>query len=219
MVEEEGEVARAEVRVILQVPVAHILQAVTAKVPVELVPALPGVVHEVPLPHPRPKSNVETVPGSSTPRGSNGRYAGGASTPYRAGGISPLGVRPLFLAPFIFWWPFYWGPYGAYVYHLNDTVPAAPNNTAHNATDDVLCVCQAYDQCGCDDADSSYTPTNYTYTVINGTEYAIINGTLENDTSATSAAGESMGLYLTRSGTWSSWVLFGAITWAFVQAV
>ena len=217
---EEGErAAQVEVRTPVQIRVANVHKTVAGTVLVELVPAPPGVVHDVPFPHLKSKSDGETVPGSSTPRGPTGYYVGGASTPYRAGGISPLGVRPFFVAPFVFWWPFYWGLHGVYVYHLNDTVPAAPNNTAHNATDDILCVCEAYDECGCDNANSSFTPTNYTYAVINGTEYAIINGTLDNDTSATSAAGESLALYLTRSETWSSWVLFGAITWAFVQAL
>jgi hypothetical protein len=171
----------------------------------------------------RANTNARTAGSDTTdttaPRGSNGFYAGGASTAYRAGAVSPLGVRPFFIAPLIFWFPLFYGPYGAYYYHLNDTVPAATNNTAHNTTDPVLCVCEVYDQCGCDNSNSSFTPTDYTYAVVNGTEYAVINGTLSNATSATSAAGPSMGLYLTKSGTWTSWLLFGVVTWAFVQAL
>ena len=37
--------------------------------------------------------------------------------------ISPLGLAPFFIVPFALWMPFYWGPYGAYYYHLNHTVP------------------------------------------------------------------------------------------------
>jgi len=132
--------------------------------------------------------------------------------------VSPLGARPFFIGPFVVWWPFYYGPYGAYYCHINRTVPAPANNTAHNKTDPVVCVCAAYGQCGCDNANSSFTPFNYSIAVINGTEYAVINGTLDNDTSATSAAGSSMGLYLTEGGTWCSWMLFGVVTWVFVHA-
>ena len=150
--------------------------------------------------------------GSSTPRGSTGFYGGGATSPYRSGLRSPLGLTPFFILPFVFWMPFYWGPYGAYYYHVNQTVPALPNNTAHNTTDPVLCVCQNYQPCGCDDSNSTdyQLPNGTRYAVINGTEYAVVNGTLENDTSATSGATSvRMGLYLNKSGTWASWCIFG----------
>jgi hypothetical protein len=214
-----------EVRIPLQGE-AHMLQkaekARAERAPVEVARvARPEAAQKVHPTSPSRANANEQTGGSdtTTPRGSNGFYDGGASTAYRAGAISPLGVRPFFIRPFVFWWPLYYGPYGAYYYQLNDTVPAAANNTAHNKTDPVLCVCEVYDQCGCDNSNSSFTPTDYTYAVVNGTEYAVINGTLSNGTSATSAAGPSMGLYLTKSGTWTSWLLFGVITLAFVQAL
>jgi hypothetical protein len=163
--------------------------------------------------------------GTSSPRGSNGLYRGGSTVPYRAGGISPLGLAPFFILPFVFWMPFYWGPYGAYYYHLNQTAPALPNNTAHNATDPILCVCENYQPCGCDDNDNgTYTlPSDAKYAIINGTEYAVVNGTLENGTddgtTDSTSAGMKMGLYLTQSGAWASWVVFALAALLAVQAL
>jgi hypothetical protein len=133
--------------------------------------------------------------------------------------------------------PIYWGRYGAYYYRVNETAPALSNNTAHNSTDPVLCICENYDLCGCDNANSTYTlPPGLEYAVINGTEYAIINGTLANATltnttvtngtptnetisSGTKSSGICMGLYLTNSATWGSWLIGGAIVLLAVQSL
>jgi hypothetical protein len=122
--------------------------------------------------------------------------------------------------------PFYWGPYGAYYYHLNHTAPALANNTDHNTTDPILCVCANYQPCGCDNTNGTYDiPPGTKYAVINGTEYAIVNGTLENGTTApggtddVESAGMKMGLYLTKTGTWTSWVLFALAALLAVQAL
>lgn len=123
--------------------------------------------------------------------------------------------------------PIYWGPYGAYYYRINETAPAPSNNTAHNATDPLLCVCENYDLCGCDNANSTYTlPSNLEYAVINGTEYAIINGTLANTTvtypptnTTTISSGTRSGSCLTRTATWSSCVIGGAIVFLAIQSL
>lgn len=134
--------------------------------------------------------------------------------------MSPLGLSPFFIAPFIFWMPFYWGPYGAYYYHVNHTAPALPNNTAHNTTDPILCVCENYQPCGCDNSNGSYTiPDDTKYAVINGTEYAVVNGTLENGTTAAESVGVGMGLFLTKSGSWASWMIMGVAAVLAVQAL
>jgi hypothetical protein len=127
--------------------------------------------------------------------------------------VSPFGLAPFFIVPFALWMPFYWGPWGAYYYHVNQTAPALPNNTDHNTTDPVLCVCENYQPCGCDDETTTgnYTlPAGTQYAVINGTEYAVVNGTLENGTTAPGAesAAVGRGLYLTKTGTWMSWMVF-----------
>jgi len=117
--------------------------------------------------------------------------------------------------------PFYWGPYGAYYYHLNQTAPALANNTDHNKTDPIICVCANYDPCGCDDTSGNFTLPNGTmYAVINGTEYAIINGTLDNGTTAPESSGAvGMSLYLTKSGTWTLWGVFGLTAFLAIQAL
>jgi hypothetical protein len=139
--------------------------------------------------------------------------------------------------------PFYWGPFGAYYYRLNETAPA-PNNTASNTTasnssDPVLCICENYQPCGCDNsANSSYTlPSDVEFAVINGTDYALVNGTLENSTTVTyppsnatidngtttvagtASSGMSMGLFLTESGKWTSWIMFGVAAWLAIEAL
>ena len=118
--------------------------------------------------------------------------------------------------------PFYWGPYGAYYYHLNHTAPALANNTDHNSTDPILCVCEKYQPCGCDDTSGNYSlPAGTQYAVINGTEYAVVNGTLDNGTTApdASSAGVRMGLYLTKSGAWTIWGVFGLTAFFAIQAL
>jgi hypothetical protein len=123
--------------------------------------------------------------------------------------------------------PFYWGPYGAYYYRVNHTAPALSNNTDHNTTDPILCVCENYQPCGCDNANGSYTlPSDTQYSVINGTEYAIVNGTLENGTTSTNetelgfqSGGMGMGLYLTKSGSWASWMILGVAVVLVVQGM
>ena len=117
--------------------------------------------------------------GSGTPRRSNGFYCGGASVPLPR--RSRFTIRPFCIPPLAFWMPICWGPYGAFYYRINDTVPALPNNTAHNATDPVLCICENYHPCGCDNLNGAYHfPVRPRYAGLNGTEYAIVNGTLEN---------------------------------------
>jgi hypothetical protein len=130
-----------------------------------------------------------------------------------------MGLTPFFIVAFAFWMPIYWGPYGAYYYRVNYTAPALPNNTAHNTTDPVLCICENFHPCGCDKANG--TPPDLRYAVINGTEYAIVNGTLENGTTAPggTSSGAGLGLYLTRSGKWATWVVFAAATTLAFQAL
>jgi hypothetical protein len=118
--------------------------------------------------------------------------------------------------------PTYWGPYGAYYYRVNETAPALPNNTAHNTTDLVLCVCESYQPCGCDNANSSYTlPPDVMYTVINGTEYAIVNGTLANETviPGETSSGMFIAVYLTKTATWRPWVIGGVTVLLAIQSL
>jgi hypothetical protein len=63
------------------------------------------------------------------------------------------------------------------------------------------------------------------YAVVNGTEYAIINGTLDNGTtapggniSATSGVVGTTG-YLLNSWKWASWIVFGVATFLLLEIV
>jgi hypothetical protein len=112
-------------------------------------------------------------------------------------------------------------PHGYHFYHLNKTeLPITYNvtqitsgNNTTNGTDTlhgnstmkfpVLCFCEKYGVCGCDDVAANSTngtlPVKYnsTYALINGTAYALINGSLANGTTApggASSAGCSSGV-------------------------
>ena len=126
--------------------------------------------------------------------GPNGYYDGGSRVPYRAGMKAPCGLMPFYANSSAM--PYNWGPDGEYCYLLNHTAPALPTNPAHNTTDPILCVCQNYNLCGCDNTGGSYQiPSTVKYSIINGTEYAIVNGTLENGTTAPAqSSAESLGV-------------------------
>jgi len=92
-------------------------------------------------------------------------------------------------------------PHGLHVYHLNRThLPITQNVTAMsygNGTTKypVLCFCENYAVCGCDDivamnSNNRSEPVKYntTYAMINGTAYALLNGTLVNGTTAPGGA-------------------------------
>ncbi|KAK9359420.1 glycine-rich protein [Lipomyces starkeyi] len=140
-----------------------------------------------------PSSNNggRTVSGSgSNPYIGGKYYPGGATVPYTAGARTASGLSPVFIAPLAVGslWPGLWlgGAYGYYYPH-----PIV----YHNATRDVTCLCTEYEECGCDEnTDSLYIdnlPSNITKTTaVNGTGYLLINGTLEN---ATTASGGSDG--------------------------
>jgi len=142
--------------------------------------------------------------GATTPRsyGGGSSYAGGSTVGYSAGQRSPAGLTPYFLGgAALGFFPGLW-LYGAYAYPYNHRVPLHNNTSNSNTTYPVLCLCEQYDPCGCDDN------TNTTYvdsltsdgtvqgldtnvaklTNINGTETLVINGTLSNGTDGTSAA-------------------------------
>ena len=125
--------------------------------------------------------------------------------PYQAGMMSPCGTVPFYVNASSSWMPFNWGPYGEYCYRLNYSAPALPTNPAHNTTDPILCVCQNYFQCGCDNIEGLYNiSSTVRYAIINGTEYAIVNGTLENGTTGfAESSGVSIEVGLATSVTWA----------------
>ena len=135
--------------------------------------------------------------GTGTPRsyGGGSRYAGGAATPYRAGG-TPSGWRgpaPLLLGVgALALFPGLW-LYGAYSYRYNDDNPVTYYNetSGQNETRRVQCLCAENADCGCDDTqDQSYlnevANDKAVSSVRNNTLY--INGTLEEGTTAPGTA-------------------------------
>ncbi|BFZ60581.1 hypothetical protein YB2330_001620 [Saitoella coloradoensis] len=137
-----------------------------------------------------------TIRGSGTPKSSSGYYSGGSAVPYRAGARSPIGIYPFFLPPFFLFGAYGAYSYGYYGYRLNRTETYHNETTNANQTLPVVCVCQEYETCGCDANDAgNYTlPADVSSAVINGTQYAVVNGSLANGTTSdggTDASSES----------------------------
>jgi hypothetical protein len=141
-----------------------------------------------------------TTTGSGvTPNFGGGRfYGGGASVPYSSGARSPSGISPVLLAvaaASIF--PGLW-LYDVYSYPYSNLYTFHNESAKINQTKPVICLCQEYCECGCDEntnstfmndilGDGSYTTLNrslVTVGIVNGTSTIIINGTLPNGTTA-----------------------------------
>ncbi|KAF2868765.1 hypothetical protein BDV95DRAFT_630464 [Massariosphaeria phaeospora] len=172
-----------------------------------------------------PSSNVggATRSGSGPARsfGGGGFYGGGASTPYASGQNSPrrgLPARAL-LAPAlmlaIFPGIWLWSVYPYYLNNqyrfVNETVRNATNPNGLNTTLPVICLCQQFAVCGCDENDNDqyfkdlvgngdYNKLNkslVTVSDVEGKRSLVINGTLPNGTTApggTDDAGASLAL-------------------------
>ncbi|KAK5732798.1 hypothetical protein LTR17_010216 [Elasticomyces elasticus] len=144
--------------------------------------------------------------------GGGSYYGGGARTPYAAGGRSPGGVAPYFLAGgALAFFPGLW-LYGAYAYPYYGLHSYRNTTSNRNESMPVQCYCAQYSACGCDNnTDSSYlTEVANNKTVsrvanVNGTDTLLINGTLENGTSdatQSSAAGNLGQSFAEMSGFW-----------------
>ena len=189
------------------------------------------------------RPNTDAKPSSSSqvrPSYGGGRYyGGGAATPYRAGGRSPLGgILPFALvggaigAAAIF--PGLW-LYGAYEYNYNNryNFRNRTNNTGDgNTTLPVTCLCQKYSACGCDDngnntfldglvGNGSYQGLNkslVTVQNVNGTRTLVLNGTLPNGTdssASSSATPTSAAASIGRAAAESSgFCVMGGIVWS-----
>jgi len=169
-----------------------------------------------------PKSGV-------TPSYGGGSYYGGGSrSAYAAGGRSPLGLLPLGILPLAAL-GFFAGAWLFPVYQYPYSHPYSfRNQTANqNQTKNVLCLCQQYSDCGCDDNTNSTfldpiigngNPSQFNQSLvrvanINGTDTIVLNGTLPNgtsdtsDTSTSAASGKGMG------ASWAlGWLVFSAVT-------
>ena len=165
-------------------------------------------------------------------------YGGGATTPYRSGGLSPAGrIAPYALggaALGIF--PGLW-LYGAYAYNYNHpyVFHNRTNRTAgaagSNETLPVTCLCDRYSACGCDDNNNSTyldsalgdgspgarNASLVNVADVNGTKTVVLNGTLPNGTdtsAASSSAGRTRPVFLEASGFWLVGAIVAAMVWA-----
>lgn len=140
-----------------------------------------------------------TGSGAAASYGGGKYYGGGTTVPYRAGAVSTLGIAPIFLigAASLAFWPGVWyHPVYAYPYNNSWTYHNATTNA--NETKPVECGCDAYQECGCDDNNSTdyvssvlgtgaYNQLNQslvTVAAVNGTDTILLNGTLPNGTTA-----------------------------------
>ena len=163
---------------------------------------------------------------SARPSYGGGRYyAGGATTPYSSGARSPLGVAPYFLGgaalgflPGAYLYGAYAYPYTHDYNYRNDSSPDARNESLP-----VICLCDQYSACGCDDngntTDINDLLRNQSLAkieTVNGTQTVVLNGTLPNGTDSTTsgAAGGMMRQTLAESsGFWVMGAIVGMIVW------
>jgi hypothetical protein len=153
-----------------------------------------GQIIFVPSSLTRPKGRPGTVVRGPT---YGGVYGGGAALPFFAGGRTGRGLNPYALVP-IAGLGFFAGSwlYPAYVYRYSQPYTFYNASLGANQTEPVLCLCQQYSECGCDDnPDPTYMntiigtgdPTTWNQTLVqagmvNGTQSIVINGTLQNGT-------------------------------------
>lgn len=180
-------------------------------------------------------SGGSTSAGSGPARSFGGGqyYGGGASVPYSAGRNTPKGLRPgLLLAPaaILLIMPGLW-LYSVYPYHYNNPYRFYNQSATDNDNNDkrslwarqtqgsngtqgrnetlpVICLCQEYSVCGCDENDNqqylddlvgngSYAALNKTLVTVsdvNGTKTLVLNGTLPNGTTAPGGEGAAASL-------------------------
>ncbi|CEJ55215.1 hypothetical protein PMG11_01484 [Penicillium brasilianum] len=177
-----------------------------------------------------------------TPSYGGGRYyAGGARSPYTAGARSTSGITPFLLpAAALAFFPGIWLA-GAYAYNYPHGYNYHNNTNNKNESLPVVCLCEEYQECGCDDNNNSTyyeslfngTQPRNTSMVrvanVNGTEKIVINGTLANGTttddgsssstsSSTSTSGAARGPLVTlinASGYWVMVAVVIATVWSF----
>ncbi|KAF7122156.1 hypothetical protein CNMCM5793_000112 [Aspergillus hiratsukae] len=155
-------------------------------------------------------------------------YAGGAASAYSAGRRSPLGITPFLLpvaALAIF--PGIW-LYGAYAYPYSHHYNYINQTANRNESLPVVCLCQQYSACGCDDNNNSTyyqslfngtQPVNSSIAKVvnaNGTETIYINGTLPNATTTSTGSTSSAPAttLLEASGYWVMVALVVSTVWA-----
>ena len=172
-----------------------------------------------------PSSNTggRTSAGSGTSPSRGGYYPGGATAPYAAGAASPRGLGAARFLPVaaLAFFPGIW-LYGAYAYPYGHPWTYRNDTSGMNETRPVECLCAQYAECGCED-NSNATYVNsvvgdgstaaarangYTVADVNGTSTLLINGTLDNGTTASGATSGASSM--TGKGAAVGWALIAA---------
>lgn len=164
-----------------------------------------------------------TGSGAAASYGGGRFYGGGTTVPYRAGAVSTLGIAPLLFlgvgVTSLAFWPGLWY-HPVYLYPYNHTWTYHNETTNANETKPVKCGCDAYQECGCDDNNSTdyvnsvlgtgaYNQLNQslvTVAPVNGTNTILVNGTLPNGTTASGGSeSPSAGVGMRRLAETAGW--------------
>jgi hypothetical protein len=149
--------------------------------------------------------------GSPRPFGGGAYYGGGGAVPYTAGKRSLSGIVPFLIAgAALALLPGLWAHHGAFAYPYTRHATFQNHTSNANETLPVLCLCQAYQVCGCDENhNETYTQAlydnatdlpddarNFTskLAMVNGTKTLVINGTLANGTTAAGGSDNAAGM-------------------------
>ncbi|KAI1264864.1 hypothetical protein F5Y18DRAFT_69356 [Xylariaceae sp. FL1019] len=136
--------------------------------------------------------------------GGGSYYGGGGTQPYRSGSRSAGGILPFVLAGTVLTAITFGGlalAAGAYAYPYHNPYTFHNATTDKNETKPVVCVCEPYNECGCDEPtnqtafyndvikDGAYTSLNHTLVTVakndtTGNDTIYINGALPNGTTA-----------------------------------
>ncbi|KAE8146027.1 hypothetical protein BDV25DRAFT_58044 [Aspergillus avenaceus] len=155
-------------------------------------------------------------------------YAGGARSPYTSGSVSPLGIMPSGVLPVaaLAFFPGLW-LYMVYAYSYNNPYYYVDQATHGNTSIPVVCLCEAYMVCGCDNNNNTTyyeslfngtQPTNSNVVRIvevNGTRAVYINGTLPNGTTVADESAPSCAVQIAiqTSGYWLMIALVANTVW------
>ncbi|RMZ67333.1 conserved glycine-rich [Pyrenophora seminiperda CCB06] len=180
-------------------------------------------------------------------------YAGGASTPYKAGSRTPskglLAGALILPATLLLVMPGLW-LYNVYPYYYNNPYRfynrTATNDDNNNNNNDkrglwtrqtqgrneslpVMCLCQEYSVCGCEENDNdqsylndlvgngSYAALNkslITVSTVNGTKTLVLNGTLPNGTTAPGGTDDDSAAVNLRVGKYAGYYVVGVMVLA-----
>lgn len=158
--------------------------------------------------------------------GGGSYYAGGATTPYSAGRTSAGGVTPFLLpAAALAFLPGALA-FGAYAYPYGHHYNYVDDDTHQNKSLPVVCVCQEYSECGCEDNnDDEYYQSLFNGTQpanssdvqvvnVNGTQKIYVNGTLPNGTTVAESGAPAMGRTIAQNSGY--WVMVAIVVGAVV---